>query len=140
MIIFLGLKTVAHILDGDSNRSLALNSYIVFYSLIKSLSSSDKGATLDRICFNILAKLRQLEDINLERFVIYYIDGTKTDEGISLPRSYYQCRLANSSVTYEKSKYYLVIRMAANSWQAHQGFHEIDGRLEETLRRDAAQI
>ena len=88
----------------------------------------------------MLAELRQLEDVDLEQFAIYYMGGTEVDGGMSLPRSYCQYRLANSPIAHEEARRHLATRMAADSWQAHQGFHETDGGLEETLKRDAAQI
>ena len=115
MVIFLGLGTVAHILGGDSNRPLALNPYVAFCSLMEGSPSPDKEATLDRMCSSILTELRQLEDVDLERFAIYYIGGTEADEGMSLPRSYHQYRLANPPVAHEESKHHLATRMAADS-------------------------
>ena len=75
-------------MGGDSNRPLALNLYVAFCSLIGGLLLPDKGAILDRIYSSILTKLRQLEDVDLERFAIYYIGGIEVDGGMSLPRSY----------------------------------------------------
>ena len=138
--ICLGLRTVAHILGGDSNRPLALNPYIAFCSLIRGSPSPNKGATLDRMCSSMLAELRQLENVDLERFAIYKMGGTEADGGMSLPRSDCQYRLANPPVAHEEARRHLTTRMAADSWQAHHRFHETDSGLEETLRRDAAQI
>ena len=88
----------------------------------------------------MLAELRQLEDVDLERFAIYYMGGMEADGGMSLPRSYCQYRLANPPVAHEEAKRHLATRVATDSWQAHQGFHETDGGLEQTLKRNAAQI
>ena len=140
VVIFLGLRAVAHILGGDSNRPLALNPYVAFCSLMGGSPSPDKGATLDRMCSSMLAELRQLEDVDLERFAIYYMGGMEADGGMSLPRSYCQYRLANPPVAHEEAKRHLATRVATDSWQAHQGFHETDGGLEKTLKRNAAQI
>ena len=64
VVIFLGLRTVAHILGGDSKRWLALNPYVAFYGLIRHSPSFDKD---DSIYSSKLTKLRQLEDVKLER-------------------------------------------------------------------------
>lgn len=100
----------------------------------------DKETTLDRICSSIFAELRQLEDVNLERFAIYYMGGTEADTGIPLSRSYCQYLLANPSVAHEEARRHLATRMAVESWQAHQGSHDMPGGLEETRKCDAAQI
>ena len=63
VVIFLGLRTVAHILGGDSKRWLALKTYAAFYGLITHSPSFDKD---DSICSVKLTKLRQLEDVKLE--------------------------------------------------------------------------
>jgi len=140
VLIFLGLRTSAHILGGDSDRLLALNPYVAFCSLMGGSPSSDKEAILDSMCSSMLAELRQFEDGDLERLAIYYMGGTKVDVGMSLQRSYCQYRLANPPVAHEETSRHLATRMVADSWQAHQGLHETDGALEETVRGDAAQI
>ena len=78
-------------------------------------SLSEKDATLDRMYFSMLTELRQLEDVDLERFVIYYMGGMEADGGISLPRSYCQYRLTNPPVAHEEAKRHLATRVATNS-------------------------
>ena len=140
VVIFLGLRAVAHILGSDSNRPLALDPYVVFCSLMGDSQSLDKEAKLDRMCSSMLAELRQLEDVDLERFAIYYMGGTEADTGISLSRCYCQYRLANPPVAHEEARRHLATRMAVESWQAHQRSHEMLGGLEEMLKCGAAQI
>ena len=140
VVIFLGLRAVAHILGSDSNRPLALDPYVAFCSLMGDSRSLDKEATLDRMCSSMLAELRQLEDVDLERFAIYYMGRTEADTGISLSRCYCQYRLANPPVAHEEARRHLATRMAVESWQAHQGSHEMLGGLEEMLKCGAAQI
>lgn len=63
----------------------------------------------------MLAELRQLKDIDLKRFAIYYIGGTEVDTGILLSRSYYQYRLANPPIAYKEARRYLTTRIAVES-------------------------
>lgn len=102
-------------MSGDFNRPLALNPYIAFCSLMGPSPLLDKETTLDRICSSIFAELRQLEDINLERFAIYYIGGIEIDIGIPLSRSYCQYLLANPSVAHKEARRRLATRPAVKS-------------------------
>lgn len=120
VVIFLGLRTVAHILDGDSNQPLALNPYVAFCSLLEGSPSLDKAVTLDRMCSSMLAELRQLGDVDLEQFAICFMGGTEADGGTSLLRSYCEYLLANPPVAHEEVTRHLAAKMIVDSWQAHE--------------------
>lgn len=71
------------------------------------------------MCSSMLAELRQLRDVDLEQFAIYYMGGAVADVGMSLPRSDCQSRLADPPVRHEERRRRIATRMAADSWEAY---------------------
>lgn len=119
VVILLGLRTIAHMLGGDSDQPPALDPYVAFCSLLDGSPSPDKAVTLDRMCSNMLAELRQLRDLNLEQFAMGFIGEMESDGGTLLLRSYCEYLLANPPVAHEEATRHLAARMIEDSRQAH---------------------